>query len=81
MGIRLVSCSGAKMPADFELALEQSTNRLREALAILQVIEDGELLADVPDGEASERHKLAVSLLGVLARELNGVIAAQDNLI
>jgi hypothetical protein len=79
--LRLVTSTDVKMSLDFELALEVTTNRLREALAILDVIDEAELLAEVPDGEAGVRHKRAVSLLGVLEREIAAAISAQEDLL
>jgi hypothetical protein len=80
-GIRLVASSDWQMPLEFELALELSTNRLREALAILRVIDDGEFLSEVQAGDAGAQQKLVVSLLAVLARELDAIISAQDELL
>jgi hypothetical protein len=79
--LRLVTSTNEKMSLDFELSLEVTTNSLREALAILRIIDDAELLAEVPMGEAGVRHRQAVSLLAVLEREIAGAIAAQDDLL
>ena len=79
--LRLVTSTDEKMSLDFELSLEVTTNSLREALAILRIIDDAELLAEVPSGEAGVRHRQAVSLLAVLEREIERAIAAQDDLL
>lgn len=79
--LRLVTSTPAKMSLDFELSLEITTNRLREAMVILKLIDDGQLLSDVPEGEAGVRHRQAVSMLAVLERELAGIVAAQEDLL
>jgi hypothetical protein len=57
--------------------IEDAVGRLREALVILDVIDQAELLAVLPsEREAAERHQSGVSLLGVLRREL-GTLAAE----
>jgi hypothetical protein len=51
--------------------LEDAPARLREALAILEAIEAGELLSELPPGQdAARRHQRAVSLLAILRRDL-----------
>jgi len=53
---------------------ESALARLSEALAILEAIDRGDLLAELPAGaEAAERHQCAVSLLAVLRRELEAL--------
>jgi hypothetical protein len=52
--------------------MEAAICRLQEAIALLDAIDEGELLAQLPpDNEAALRHQCAVSLLAVLRRELN----------
>lgn len=80
-GLRLVSSNSSKPPDRVELGFEQSTNRLREALAILQTIEQGELLDHLDSDDARDARRRAVSLLAVLQRELKEIIAAQDRLL
>lgn len=59
-------------PASFSLDLvEDAASRLREAIALLEMIEDGDMLCELPanpDGKA--RHQRAVSVLSVLKRDL-----------
>jgi hypothetical protein len=51
--------------------VEEAVSRLRETIAILEAIEQADLLAELPaDPEAAERHQCAVSLLTVLKRDL-----------
>jgi hypothetical protein len=53
---------------------ESALARLSEALAILEAIDRGELLGELPAAaEAAERHQCAVSLLAVLRRELEAL--------
>lgn len=52
-------------------ALEAAAVRLNEAISILDALERGDLLAELPRGaEAAANHQCAVSLLAVLRREL-----------
>lgn len=54
--------------------VEDAIARLQEALAVLQVIEDGDLLGELPaDRSARRNHQSAVSMLAVLRRDLTGV--------
>jgi hypothetical protein len=54
--------------------IEDAAARLREAIAILDAIDAGELLCELPDGaEAGRRHQSAVSLLAVLHRDLSAL--------
>lgn len=54
--------------------IEEAAGRLREALSILDAIDTGELLCELPDGaESARRHQAAVSLLAVLHRDLTGL--------
>jgi hypothetical protein len=54
--------------------VEEAVVRLHEALALLEAVEGGELLSELPIGEdAARRHQRAVSLLAVLKRELVGL--------
>lgn len=54
-----------------------SAKHVREALAILDAINAGELLAALPASEAERhRHQTAVSLLGLLERALRDALAA-----
>ena len=51
--------------------IEDAVGRLLEAIAVLDVIEEGEMLSELPhDATARRRHQGAVSLLAVLKREL-----------
>jgi len=63
-------------PADFkDEAIDDALARLYEILAIVQVIEDGDLLAALPAEEiAAQDHQRAVSLLVVLHRELDSLV-------
>lgn len=80
-GLRLVTSADAAMAHDFELALELSTNRLREAVAILRVINDGDILAEIQTDDTGAHREHVASLLAVLARELDAVVSAQDDLL
>jgi hypothetical protein len=54
---------------------ESAVARLSEALALLDAIDHGELLAVLPaSAEAADRHQCAVSLLCVLRRELETLV-------
>jgi hypothetical protein len=59
-------------PAAFSNDLiEEAAARLREALALLELIESGDLLGELPaDRDAREGHQRAVSVLAVLKRDL-----------
>jgi len=63
-------------PSEFkDGALDSALARLLEILAIIQMIEDGDLLARLPAGEEAARdHQRAVSLLAVLHRELDSLV-------
>jgi len=63
-------------PTDFkEEAIDDALARLHEIAAIVQVIEDGDLLAVLPAEEnAAQAHQRAVSLLVVLRRELDSLM-------
>ncbi len=51
--------------------IEDAVGRLLEAIAVLDVIEEGEMLSELPaDACAQRKHQGAVSLLAVLRREL-----------
>jgi hypothetical protein len=51
--------------------IEDAVGRLLEAIAVLDVIEEGEMLSELPHDAAARRtHQGAVSLLAVLKREL-----------
>lgn len=64
-------------PSDFkDEAIDDALGRLHEILALVRVIEDGDLLAALPaDEDAAENHQRAVSLLVVLRRELDSLVA------
>jgi hypothetical protein len=54
--------------------IEETAGRLREAIAILEAIDAGELLCELPGGaEPARRHQSAVSLLAVLHRDLTAL--------
>ncbi|HEX3367926.1 hypothetical protein [Phenylobacterium sp.] len=54
--------------------IDDAVGRLVEAIAILDLIEAGDLLAELPAEAAARRsHQRAVSLLAILRRELAGV--------
>jgi hypothetical protein len=54
---------------------ESAIARLTEALAILDAIDRGDLLAALPAApDAAGRHQCAVSLLSVLRRELDTLV-------
>jgi hypothetical protein len=58
-------------PSAHSEVLEAAAGRLREALSILDAVDRGALLAELPRAaEAAARHQCAVSLLAVLRREL-----------
>ncbi len=66
-------------PSLIDEAVEEAVARLHEALAILEAIDAGELLAELPgDRVAARRHQCAVSLLTVLRRELEGIAGDLD---
>jgi hypothetical protein len=51
--------------------IEDAVGRVIEAIAVLDVIEEGEMLSALPaDPAARRKHQGAVSLLAVLRREL-----------
>jgi hypothetical protein len=55
-------------------AVEAALSRLTEALALLDAIDEGDMLARLPaEPEAARRHQRAVSMLAVLRRELETV--------
>lgn len=59
--------------ADGDL-IEAAVGRLHEAIALLEAIERGDLLAELPtQADAAPRHQCAVSLLAVLRRELEAL--------
>jgi hypothetical protein len=59
--------------ADIDV-LDVAVSRLGEAVALLDAIQHGDLLAELPAGaEAALRHQCGVSLLAVLRRELDGL--------
>jgi hypothetical protein len=59
--------------------LELAGARLREIRAILQAIDEGELLSDLPASAASRlRHQTAVSMLAIADRELMAAIIELD---
>lgn len=69
----------AALDGDNADPLEAMALRLQEAIAILDVIADGDMLASLPEGaEARRRHQQAVSLIAVLRRELSGVVDDLD---
>lgn len=56
-------------------AIEDAIGRLHETLAILDLIEESDLLGELPRGKApARRHQRAVSLLAVLRRELQDIV-------
>ncbi len=60
-------------------AVEDALARLHESLAILETIDAGELLAQLPaDRTAARGHQTAVSLLTVLRRELQSIAGDLD---
>ena len=75
--MRLISGAPAEGPVPRNV-VEATTTRLREAVAVLEAIDEGHLLAELPPGPAGRRHQCAVSLLAVLERELRAIIAAQE---
>jgi predicted component of type VI protein secretion system len=51
--------------------IEDAVARLLEAIAVLDVIDEGEMLSELPhEAGARRKHQGAVSLLAVLKREL-----------
>ena len=64
--------SDAPRPPDI---VEDAVGRLHEAIAVLEAIEQGDMLAELPqDPYARDGHQRAVSLLAVLRRELIGLL-------
>lgn len=64
---------------DAALMLEASHGRLREVLDVLDSIESGEMLAELPANPAGRRrHQCAVSMLAVVRRELAAVMEDLD---
>jgi hypothetical protein len=63
-------------PSDFkDEAIDEALARLHEIIAIVQVIEDGDLLSALPaDEHAAQDHQRGVSLLVVLHRELERLV-------
>jgi|HubBroStandDraft_6_1064221.scaffolds.fasta_scaffold1701283_1 hypothetical protein len=60
--------------------MDDAIGRLQEAIAILEAIERGDLLAELPSGaEAAARHQCGVSLLAVLRRDLNALADELDS--
>jgi hypothetical protein len=60
--------------------IEAAVGRLREAVALLEAIDRGELLAELPSqSDAAVRHQCAVSLLAVLRRELDALTAELES--
>lgn len=54
--------------------VEEAIGRLLEAIAVLETIEAGDMLAEMPRlAVARRRHQRAVSLLAVLRRDLTGL--------
>lgn len=54
--------------------VEDALGRLREAIAILDAIEEGGMLGELPAKATARRnHQRAVSLLAILRRELAGL--------
>jgi hypothetical protein len=76
--MRLISDSSASKPQETASVFETSTRRLREAIAILDAIDEGNLLAEISQGEEGGRQQCAVSLLSLLERELRAVVASQE---
>jgi len=70
-----MTTSGGR-PSDFrDETIDSAVARLLEILAIVQVIEDGDLLAVLPAREEAARdHQRAISLLSVLRRELDSLV-------
>lgn len=55
---------------------DEAVGRIREAIAVLDAIDQAELLVAAPKGaEAARRHQCGVSLLAVLRRDLEAVAA------
>lgn len=54
--------------------LEDAIGRLLEAIAVLETIETGDMLAEMPrQAVARATHQRAVSLLAILRRDLTGL--------
>lgn len=79
--MRLISDNPAPTAPNLILSIEESTVRLREALAILEMIDGEALLAELPEGPNRDRHQCAVSLLNVLRREIQAVTQHQLDLL
>jgi hypothetical protein len=77
--MRLISDLSTAKPVEVGGAFEASTRRLREAVAILEAIDEGNLLADLSGGEEGSRQQCAVSLLSLLERELRAIVACQES--
>lgn len=64
---------------DAALMVEASHGRVREVLDVLESIESGDLLAELPANPASRRrHQCAVSMLAIVRRELLAVMEDLD---
>jgi hypothetical protein len=60
--------------------IEAAVGRLREAIALLEAIDHGDLLAELPaQADAAARHQCAVSLMVVLRRELEALTAELES--
>lgn len=63
------------MSAEWPTSLgDDAVGRLREAIAVLEAIDHGELLDNLPPGrDARAKHQCGVSLLAVLRRDLTAL--------
>lgn len=79
--MRLISDNFSPVTPSLIRSFEDSTERLREALAILVMIDTGSLLEELPIGPGRERHQCAISLLRVLRREIEAIADHQTELL
>lgn len=79
--MRVVVDNPTNPSPDFRRAFEDSTTRLTECLALLDAIDAGHLLEEMPEGAAAVRHQCALSLISILDRELRTVVAQQMELL
>lgn len=79
--MRVVADNPTNPNPDFRRAFEDSTTRLRECLSLLDAIEAGHLLEEMPEGASAVRHQCALSLIAILDRELRAVVDQQMDLL
>lgn len=76
--MRLVTPTPIGPVRDLMIGFEATTTRLRESMAILYAINAADLMADLPPGAAGVNQQCATSLMAVLERELEAIVATQE---